>query len=152
MYRKELINRGRSMNGFYHAAKSYNNLGVQKVSREYKQGEEKLELLVNTKEILDGEPNAFLKDGHLVLESPISVELNQPFRSHLLGKDLCTDEMDIILIGFSEIELKPHYHYTVEYCQLINPNQVKIILKASKSFFNFNHLLHRSHKERHYAG
>lgn len=149
MYRKELIKRGWSMNAFYHAARSYDNLGIEKVDREYYPNSDKLVLWVSTREKLDGEPNAFLKEHHLVVESPISAELNPPQRSHLMEEELFANDMGLTIIGFSEIELKPHCSYTVEYTRLINPNLLKIVLKTKKLLFHPNHARYRYRKDKH---
>lgn len=117
-----------------------NNLGIKKIDRVYDKYKDQLILMVNTREMLGREVNAFLKGNNLILEAPFQLDYNKPYRKHLIGKDLLYEsEIDVSLIGFSKIKLKPGYHYTVLSCQLINPTLVKIILYSRISFINSNH-------------
>lgn len=140
-----------SYNNFPHHNKSINNLGIYQIERNYNVNTNQLTLMVRTSKTLDNEVDAFLEGNKLVLGSLLQPEFNQPFRSHLLGRDLYDDEMDISVIGFSEIELKPQYHYTLDSCQLINPRLVKIILNSKKSFITSDHLHLRNHGKQKYA-
>jgi len=151
MYWKEVMHHSRSYNSSSHHNKSLNNLGINKVDRRYNVNTKQLTLLVQTSKNLDSQVNAFLEGHKLVLESPIQMEFNQPYRAHLLGKDLYDDDIDVSIIGFSEIELKPQYHYSIDSCQLINPKLVKIILKSKKSFINSYHLHLKNHERKNYA-
>jgi hypothetical protein len=123
--------------------RTHNSLGIKKIDRIYDKNRNQLILMVNTHEMLDRELNTFLKHNNLILEAPIQMDYNRPFRTHLAGDDLRPDGgIDISLIGFAEIKLKPGYHYTVMSCQLINPTLVKIILNSRISFTANNHSKH----------
>ena len=121
--------------------RTHNSLGIRKIDRIYDKNRNQLILMVNTSEMLDRDLNAFLKHNSLILEAPIQMDYNRPFRTHLTGDELLPDgEIDISLIGFAEIKLKPGYHYTVMSCQLINPTLVKIILNSRVTFIETNHV------------
>ena len=123
-----------------------NNLGIRKIDRIYDKYRDQLILMVNTREMLGREVNAFLKGNDLIMEAPFQLDYNKPYRRHLIGKDILYEsEIDVSLIGFARIKLKPGYHYTVLSCQLINPNLVKIILHSRISFINPNE--YKNHKE-----
>ena len=151
MYWKEFMHQKNSHNTFPPHKKSINNLGIFKVDRKFNVNTNQLILLVQTSKNLDKEVDAFLEGNKLVLGSSLQMEFNQPYRAHLVDKDLYNDELDVSIIGFSEIDLKPQYHYTLDSCQLINPNLVKIILTSKKFFITSNHLHLRNHGRRKYA-
>ena len=125
------------------------NIGIRKIDRIYDKNKDQLILMVSTVEMLEREVNAFLKGNELILEASIQLNYNKPYRMHLAGEDIQHDSaFDISLIGFSEIKLKPGYHYTVISCQLINPTLVKIILGSQVSFAQYNHFRTIKNKNR----
>jgi len=106
-------------------------------------------LMVSTREMLDREVSAFLKGDRLILEAPIQLDYNKPFRTNFQhGNRMLDGEKDMSLIGFSEITLKPGYHYSVLSCQLSNPTLVKIILESRFSFHKSPHLTTKKSKRR----
>ena len=120
-----------------HMKNNRNYLGIKKIDRIYDNNSHQLVLLVSTKDMLGKEVNAILKGSNLILEAPYEMETNRPLRTHLIGREFLRDyENEVSVIGFSEIKLKPGYHYQVLSCQLINPNLVKILLQSK---FSFNH-------------
>ena len=116
-----------------------NNLGIRKIDRIYDKYRDQLILMVNTREMLGREVNAFLKGNDLIMEAPFQLDYNKPYRRHLIGKDILYEsEIDVSLIGFARIKLKPGYHYSVLSYQLINPTLIKIILKSSVALHQSN--------------
>jgi len=110
------------------------HLKIKKIDRVYDRNRDQLILMVSAGEMLDREVNVFLKENCLVLEAPHQLEYNKPFRTHLMDKETRYDtEMEDSPIGFSEVKLKPGYHYTLLSYQLINPTLLKIILKSNVS-------------------
>jgi hypothetical protein len=126
-----------------------NILGIKKVDRVYDKNKDELILLVNTREMLDAEVSACLKGNLLILEAPIQLDYNKPYHTKLAGGDPLRDsEIDLSLIGFSEVKLKPGYHYSLISCQLINPTLVKIILNSKISLVNSFHFTYKKNKRR----
>lgn len=114
-------------------------LRIKNIDRIYDKQKNRLILMINASEMLDHEVNVFLKENSLVLEAPHQLDYNRPIRTHLIGKDPVYDaENDDSTIGFSEVRLKPGYHYSVLSCQLINPTLIKIILNSSVSIHPSN--------------
>jgi hypothetical protein len=129
--------------------KSGNNLGIRKIDRIYDKGKNQLILMVSTRELLDRDVSAFLKGSRLILEAPIQLDYNKPYRTNFQnGKPPRDYDRDMSLIGFSEIALKPGYHYSVISCQLSNPTLVKIILESRFSFHKTPHFTTKKSKRR----
>ena len=106
-------------------------------------------LMVSTRELLDREVSAFLKGNNLILEAPIQLDFNRPYRTNFQnGKNPGDYDRDMSLIGFSEIALKPGYHYSVISCELSNPSLVKIILESRFSFHKTPHFTTKKSKRR----
>jgi hypothetical protein len=122
-----------------HTRSNQDHLRIKKIDRIYDRHRNQLILMVSAGEMLDREVNVFLEDNSLVLEAPHQLEYNKPFRTHLMDKDpLYEAENEDSTIGFSEVKLKPGYHYSVLSYQLINPTLIKIILKSSVALHQSN--------------
>lgn len=116
----------------YYARSNQDHLRIRKIDRIYDRHRNQLILMVSAGEMLDREVNVFLEDNSLVLEAPHQLEYNKPFRTHLMDKDpVYKADNEDSTIGFSEVKLKPGYHYSVVSYQLINPTLLKIILKSN---------------------
>lgn len=110
-----------------------NYLRIKKVDRRYDPGKDQLVLMVSTGELLDEDVNVFLKDNSLVLEAPYHLDYTRPYRAHLVGNRVLNNyENEVSLIAFSEIKLKPGYHYSILSQQLINPYLMKVILRSKR--------------------
>ena len=134
MNRFEMMQQGTAYNIKAYINHTHNNLGIKNIERIFNKPSSRLILMINTREKLDDEVNAFIRKDKLILESVIEMELNRPYRMHHTGRDLHDDEMDISIIGFSEIDLKPGYRYQVQSCKLVNPNLVKVVLSSKETF------------------
>ena len=110
-----------------------NYLKIKNVDRRYDTTRDQLVLMISTGEFLDREVNAFLKDNSLVLEAPCQLDYTRPYRTHLIGNRVLSNyENEVSLIAFSEIRLKPGYHYSILSQQLINPYLMKVVLKSKR--------------------
>jgi hypothetical protein len=110
-----------------------NYLKINRVDRKYDPGKNHLVLMVSTGEFLDEDVNVFLKDNSLVLEAPYHLDYTRPYRAHLVGNRVLNNyENEVSLIAFSEIKLKPGFHYSIQSHDLINPYLMKIILRSKR--------------------
>ena len=139
MYLNEFVPHRTSAHVIDPGSRSLNRLGIRKIDHVYDKPKGQLLLMVHTREKLDAEVTALLKGTQLILEAPVQLDVNKPFHIKLAGSELMPHgEIDLQVIGFSEIKLKPGYHYSLISCQLVHPNQVKVTLKSSISFNNSN--------------
>jgi hypothetical protein len=123
------------------AGRTGNHLGIRKIDRIYDKRRNQLVLMVKSSQMLDSDINAFVKGNYLVLEASSPLNYNKPLRTHLMvdeGPD--NYEEDVSVISFSEIRLKPGYHYSVISCQLMNLGLIKIILNYTPSLFQTDHI------------
>ena len=75
------------------------------------------------------EVNALVKGSNLIIEALRSMEYEKPLKTHLIDKQYLLEMgKGILTIGFSEVQLKQGYRYTVLSCQMINPGLFKVIL------------------------
>jgi len=110
-----------------------NYLKINDVERHFDPAGSKLVLEVRTGETLDEEVHAFLQGNRLMLEAPCHLDFSRPYRSHLVGNRVLNNyDNEVSLIAFSEIKLKPGYHYSILSRELIDPHRVKIILRARR--------------------
>ena len=117
--------------------KSENHLGIRKIDRIYDSHREQLILMVKSNPLLEKEIEAFVKGSKLILEASCPLDYNKPVHTHLLDGER-PDQYDnnVTIIGFSEIKLKPGYHYSLISCQLMKPGLIKVILKYTPNLFH----------------
>lgn len=139
-----------SGNNQEHMTEERQNMAIKKIDQIYDKRNDRLILMVSTKEMLEGEVKAFLKENTLILEAPIIRDYIKPVHTHLIDSEFLSKfDEEASLIAFSEVKLKPGYYYLIQSCQLVNSRLVKIILKSEFSFHktkNLNNLKIKSRK------
>lgn len=144
MQTKQLVRHRTFDNVSEEISKTRKRLAIKKIDRIYDRTNSQLTLLVSTREMLERELSVHVRGDSLILEAPIEFEFNHSFRNFRREDLKPGNESEIELIGFSEIRLKPGYRYSVQPCQWINPELVKIILKCNPSIsYMFNNKNHR---------
>jgi hypothetical protein len=109
-----------------------NRLGIKNVDRIYDRRINQLTLLVNTREMLDGDVNASLHGDLLIMEAPIHFDYSKSFLNGFRINDMDTgSEIDIQVTGIAEMKLKHGYRYKLVSCRLVHPRLVKIILRCN---------------------
>ncbi len=89
-------------------------------------------LLIESLSLLSGEVQSLVNGSRLVLEAAIESQFNRPLRTHLLDQENDPGyEFDDSIIGFTEIRLKPGYHYQISSSEVINPHLIKVSLNYS---------------------
>lgn len=114
---------------FCHVIKSRNELEISRIDylKDTQRGQ--LVIFLESTLLFEQEVNALVQENNLIIEALRSLEFGKPFRTHLVDNQLLSDqEKGVLTIGFSEVQLKRGFRYTVLSCQMINPGLLKVIL------------------------
>ncbi len=85
--------------------------------------------IMNSKEVY-----AFLQRNILIIEAPILIGLNRPFRAHLVDREIRNEcEKGVADIGFSEVRLDKQYDYSLISFRVIKPGLLKVVLHYQKN-------------------
>jgi len=132
MFRNHAIYQPSSEKKSLQFSNSENALGIGNLRYFWDQHTKQLDVLMDTHCLINSEIKAHLKGHRLILEAPLDLSYNKPFRTHLIGKENSNEiEEGLTLIGFSEIKLKYGYTYQLISCQAIEPKLIKVVLKFS---------------------
>jgi hypothetical protein len=113
----------------HHFSPSANTLGIRNTNFIWDRKRQQLVLIIETDQMDSQDINAFLKGNSVILEAPLMSSYNKPFRTHLVKQKNDDDfEEDLMVIGFSEVKLKPGYIYHLISCQAIDSKILKVIL------------------------
>ena len=114
---------------FCHVIKSRNELEISRIDylKDTQRGQ--LVIFLESTLLFEQEVNALVHENNLIIEALRSSEFGKPFRTHLVDNQLLSgQEKGVLTIGFSEVQLKRGFRYTVLSCQMINPGLLKVIL------------------------
>jgi hypothetical protein len=132
MFRNHVLYQPSSEKLRHQFSNSENALGIGNLRYFWDQQKKQLDLLMDTHYLINHEIRAYLKGHRLILEAPLNLSYNKPFRTHLIGKENSHEiEEGLTLIGFSEVNLKYGYNYQLISCQAIEPKLIKVVLKFS---------------------
>jgi len=107
-----------------------NSLGIVHTESIWNLKNSHLVLIIETDKMLDKEIDARLKGNRLILEAPLILSYEMPYRTHLIGQELRKEiEFGSGEIGISEIEMKPGYQYSLITCQVVEPKLIKVIFE-----------------------
>ena len=129
---------------FCHVIKSRNDLEISRIDYLKDARNSQLVIFLESNMLFDLEAvNALMQGNNLIIEAPRSMEYEKPFRTHLIDRESLLDqEKGVIKIGFSEVQLKQGFKYTLLSCQMINPGLLRVnlsfhqIRKNSENKFN----------------
>ena len=84
--------------------------------------------------LLSNETYVFLRKNYLVIETPMTTQLEHPFRMHLIEQDIRNEfERGITDIFFSEIKLNRKYQYNIISFGLVRPGLLKVVLNTTRT-------------------
>ena len=129
---------------FCHIIKSRNDLEISRIDYLKDAKNSQLVIFLESNLLFDLEAvNALMQGNNLIIEAPRSMEYEKPFRTHLIDRESLLDqEKGVLKIGFSEVQLKQGFKYTLLSCQMINPGLLRVnlsfhqIRKNSENKFN----------------
>ncbi len=127
---------------FCHVIKSRNELEISRI--DYLMDTQKGQLVIFLESTLffEQEVNALVKGSNLIIEALRSMEYEKPLKTHLIDKHYLLEMgKGILTIGFSEVQLKQGYRYTVLSCHMINPGLFKVILSFHKDRKNLENTI-----------
>jgi hypothetical protein len=91
-------------------------------------------ILAQSDLLSSSEVYVFLRKNFLVIETPMTTQLEHPFRMHLIGKDIQGEfERGITDILFTEIKLNRKYGYHIISSGLVRPGLLKVVLKTTRT-------------------
>ncbi|MFH0758887.1 MAG: hypothetical protein V2B15_16480 [Bacteroidota bacterium] len=129
MYRNHFASSLSSEKARHHFSTSGNTLGIRNTNFIWDRKRQQLVLIIETDQMISQDMNVLLKDDRIILEAPVVTSINKPIRAHLVGQKNSDDyEEDLVVIGFSEVKLKPGYLYHLISRQAVNPKMLKVIL------------------------
>lgn len=118
--------------------KEQNDLEISKIEYIMKRQKNLMILLAESDLLMnENELYAFVREHTLVLEATMHVNVEKPFRSHLIEqKNLEEFDNEITEIRFTEIKLDKKYRYNVISLNMIKPGLLKIVMscKPAKYF------------------
>ncbi len=132
MYKNHQVYQTSTKQLFYQIPGSLHSQGIGKVNVVWDHQRKQVVLLVESDQMFSDEVKPLLNGNILILNAPIRSEAERPLRMHLLDRT----SREEIESGFSEVNLKPGYNYSIADCTLITPNLLKVILQYR---INHNH-------------
>jgi hypothetical protein len=115
----------------YYILRNRNHLGINRLTFIRDKFKDQLMILAESEQIFSKEVYVFIKENILVIEAPLKVDLERPYRTHLIGKN-SLDEFDReeASIDFTEVRLSKKYYYTIKSFEMIKPGLLRILLNC----------------------
>jgi hypothetical protein len=115
----------------YYILRDRNNLGINKLTFIRDKFRHSLIILAESDRMMSRDVYVFLKEDILVIEAPLMIDLEKPYRTHLIEKENL-DEFDkgASRIEFTEIRLYKKYFYNIMSFNMIKPGMLKIVLSC----------------------
>jgi hypothetical protein len=109
--------------------KSRNQLGIDRIDYIKDTERNRLVIFLESDLLFTREVNVFMNEKKLIIEAPVPVDYEKPFKTHLIPRDeLSGYDNEDLDIGFSEVQLDQGYTYDMFSSQMINPGLLKVIL------------------------
>jgi hypothetical protein len=123
----------------YKFSETENPLGIGKINYLWDLDRSQLVLIMESDQIFNKELNLMIKGSSLMIEAPIIATYNKPLKMRLYDWEIQDDfETGALDIGFSEVQLKPGYHYSLISYQVLDPYLLKVILAYNSIDINGN--------------
>jgi hypothetical protein len=115
----------------YYILRNRNHLGINRLTFIRDKFKDQLMIMAESEQLIRREVYVFLKENILVIEAPLKVDLERPFRTHLIGKENL-DEFDggNSSINFTEVKLSKKYNYNIKTFEIIKPGLLRIVLSC----------------------
>lgn len=124
---------------FYQLTETDHALGIGRINYVWDQQRSQLILLLESDQMFNRETNPLISGNRLILKAPFLTYLERPIHTHLIDRDIRDEvEQGVPNNGFSEINLKAGYAYSVVSCALTDPYMLKVILSYRPIDKNFN--------------
>lgn len=118
---------------FGNALKLRNDLKLERIEYLRDSAHNNLIVLVESDMGLTQDVNIYIHGNKMTIEAIHDLDLERPYRTHLLQKDLLAEfENGGLEIGFSEVMLDSGFHYDLLSFQVIGPGLLKVILSYTK--------------------
>ncbi len=118
----------------YYILRERNHLGINKLTFIRDKFRQLLIILAESDTMISRDVYVFLKENILVVEAPLFVDLEMPYRTHLIEKgNLDEYNTDSSKIEFTEIKLFKKYEYNIISFNMIKPGLLKIILSCKSA-------------------
>jgi hypothetical protein len=113
----------------YYILRHRNHLGINRLTFIRDKFRHQLIILAESSRLVTREVYVFLKENILVIEAPLMLDLEKPYRTHLLGKE-SMDEFNngSSKINFTEVRLSKKYYYHVLAYDMTKPGLLRIVL------------------------
>ena len=134
--------RGLPDSKFCHVKKTQNDLQIDRIEFFLDKQRELLVLFLESNLPLELEVKTFINGNNLIIEAPLSLDYNKPFRTHLIEKEILSDyERGSLNIGFSEIQLNQSFSYNILSSIVVNPRLLKVVLNYQPIKNNMKNLI-----------
>ncbi len=131
MYQQEVNNNRIPDIGHDYILRNRNHLGINRLSFIRDKFKDQLMILAESEQMISKEVYVFLKGNILVIEAPLKVDLEKPYRTHLIGgRSLDDFNREESSINFTEVRLSKKYHYNIKSFDLIKPGLLRILLNC----------------------
>ena len=131
MYLQEIRNnRIPDLKKFY-ILRDRNHLGIDRLTFIRDKHRQLLIILAESDSFISRDVYVFLKGNILVVEAPLFIDLQRPYRTHLIEKENLDDfNIESSEVGFTEIKLFKKYDYNIMSYHMIKPGLLKIVLSC----------------------
>jgi hypothetical protein len=131
MYQQEVNNNRIPDIRQYYILRNRNHLGINRLTFIRDKFKDQLMILAESEQMISKEVYVFLKENILVIEAPLKVDLERPYRTHLIGKknldEFNREDPDI---NFTEVRLSKKYYYNIKSFEIIKPGLLRILLSC----------------------
>jgi hypothetical protein len=115
----------------YYILRDRNHLRIDRLTFIRDRFNHMLIILAESETMISREVYVFLKGNIMVVEAPLFVDLQKPYRTHLIEKgNLNEFDRESPKIDFTEIKLFKKYEYNIMSFNMIKPGLLKIILSC----------------------
>lgn len=113
----------------YYIPRDRNHLGINRLTFIRDKFRHILIILAESDTMIGREVYVFLKENILVVEAPLHIDFQKPYRTHLIEKgNLDEFDRESSKIEFTEIKLSTKYIYDIISYNMIKPGLMKIVL------------------------
>ncbi len=131
MYQQEVNNNRIPDIGQYYILRNRNHLGINRLCFIRDKLKDQLMILAESEQVISKEVYVFLKGNILVIEAPLKVDLERPYRTHLIGKKSLDEfNREDASINFTEVRLSKKYYYNIKSYDIIKSGLLRILLSC----------------------
>jgi hypothetical protein len=131
MYQQRLTNNRIPDISQHYILRNRNHLGITRLTFIRDKFRDQLMIMAESEQMISKEVYVFLKKNILVIEDPLKVDLERPYRTHLIGKKNLDEFIsEAPGINFTEVRLSKKYYYNIKSYDIIKPGVLRILLSC----------------------